>query len=95
MEPEGSLQCSQETATGLCPKSYEFSPYLPTLFRKIILILSSCLRLGFWASVSSMLYNEGILRIYKHPHARYMPRPSHRPWSVVLIISGEEYKLRM
>jgi hypothetical protein len=28
MEPHGSLLCSQEPATGLCPYSGESSPYL-------------------------------------------------------------------
>jgi hypothetical protein len=32
MEPEDSLLCSQETATGPYPKSNESSPHLPTLY---------------------------------------------------------------
>jgi hypothetical protein len=32
MEPEASLPCSQEPATGYYPESDEFSPQIPTLF---------------------------------------------------------------
>jgi hypothetical protein len=32
MEPEGSLQCSQEPATAPHPEPDESSPYLPILF---------------------------------------------------------------
>jgi hypothetical protein len=32
MEPEGSLPCLQEPATGPCPKQDESSPYLYILF---------------------------------------------------------------
>jgi len=35
MEPEGSLLCSQQPATGPYPKPDAFSPHLPTLFPKI------------------------------------------------------------
>jgi len=46
MEPEGSLQYSQEHATGLYPEPDAPSPYLPTLLPlRSILILSHHLRL--------------------------------------------------
>jgi len=32
MEPEGTLQCSQEPATGLYNESHEYSPHPDTLF---------------------------------------------------------------
>jgi len=32
MEPEGSLPCSQETATGPCYEPDESSPHLPIIF---------------------------------------------------------------
>jgi hypothetical protein len=35
MEPAGSLQCSQEPATGHCPEPDESSPHLLTHFAKI------------------------------------------------------------
>jgi hypothetical protein len=31
MEPEGSVPCSQEPATGLCPEPDQSSPYHPVL----------------------------------------------------------------
>jgi hypothetical protein len=47
MEPEGSLPCSQEPATGHYPELHASSPHLSILFLlKSILILSSHLRLG-------------------------------------------------
>jgi hypothetical protein len=42
MEPEGSLLCSQQPATGPHPEPEESNPHLPKLSR---LILSSHLRL--------------------------------------------------
>jgi hypothetical protein len=35
MEPEGSLQCSQESAIGPYPEPDESSPYCATLFLEI------------------------------------------------------------
>jgi len=35
VEPDGSLPCSQEPATGPCPKSRESSPQLQPYFSKI------------------------------------------------------------
>jgi hypothetical protein len=32
MDPEGSLPCSQEPATGLYPELDESSPHTPTIF---------------------------------------------------------------
>jgi len=46
MEPEGSLPCSQEPATGPYPQPDASSPQLPTLFLKIYSILSFYLPLG-------------------------------------------------
>jgi hypothetical protein len=34
MEPEGSLPCSQQPATGLYPKPDASIPHVPTLFPK-------------------------------------------------------------
>jgi hypothetical protein len=46
MEPEGSLSCSEEPATGPNPEPDESNPHPETLFLSPILILSSHLRLG-------------------------------------------------
>jgi hypothetical protein len=32
MEPEVSLMCSQDPATGPCPEPFEFSPHAHTIF---------------------------------------------------------------
>jgi len=32
MEPEGSLQCSQDPTTSPYPEPVAFSPHIPTLF---------------------------------------------------------------
>jgi hypothetical protein len=45
MEPEGSLQCSQEPSTGPYLKPDESSPYHPILYPSIIR-LSNHVRLG-------------------------------------------------
>jgi hypothetical protein len=47
MQPEGSLSCSQQPATGLYFESDKSNPHRQTLFpRRSISILSSHLRLG-------------------------------------------------
>jgi hypothetical protein len=46
MEHEGSLQCSQELATGPCLEPDEYSPHYVTISLRSILILSSQLRVG-------------------------------------------------
>jgi len=47
MEPEGSLPCSQDPATGPYPEPDESSPHLPTLLLlRSILTLPSRPRLG-------------------------------------------------
>jgi len=52
MEPEDSLPCSKEPATGLCPELDASSPHLPSLFHQwnwickkqsMDFILESCL----------------------------------------------------
>jgi hypothetical protein len=46
MEPEGSLPCSQEPATGTHPEPDESSPHPDSLFLTMHFIASGYLRLG-------------------------------------------------
>jgi hypothetical protein len=46
MEPEGSLPCSQNPATDPYPEPDYSRPYPHSIFLRLILILSSHLRLG-------------------------------------------------
>jgi hypothetical protein len=55
IESEGSLPCSKEPATGPYPKPNESSPYPHLIWLRLILILSSLLRLGLPSGVSFRL----------------------------------------
>jgi len=74
MGPDGSLPCSQETATSYYPAPDESSPqfYHPFSLRSIP-TLSFHLRM----SLSLRLSNQNIARIFHLCHACYMPRPTH------------------
>jgi len=60
MKPEGLFPCSQETATGHCPKSVEFTP---RRFLKIHLnsLLSTHLRLGRQSGLFSSGFRTKLL----------------------------------
>jgi hypothetical protein len=64
MEPEGSLQRSQQLATGRSPEPYESSPHLAPNFPKIHLniILPSTPRFPDW-SLPSRLTNQNFVCI--------------------------------
>jgi hypothetical protein len=55
MEPEDSLQCSQEPTTGFYPEPDESNQHPQTIYLRSILILSSHVRLG----LSNGLFSSG------------------------------------
>jgi hypothetical protein len=74
MESEGSLPCSQETATGPYFESDESSPYHPILFP-----LAFHLRLGLPSGIFPFGFPTKILHIRHLSHAYYIPYSSHPP----------------
>jgi hypothetical protein len=81
MEPEGSLSCSQEPATGPYPEPDESNhipkPYFPNFHFNII--LPSTPRSSEW-SRPLRLSNQNDVRICLLHHARYIPRSFYSPW---------------
>jgi len=78
MEPEGSLPCSQQRATGPYPEPGEYGPHFPTLSRSILILISH-LRLGFPNCLFPSRFPTNIFYGFNFFHAYYMHRPSHPP----------------
>jgi hypothetical protein len=76
MQPEDSLLCSQQPATGPYPEADESSPHLLTVFQRSILILSSHAHLDFRVVFPSGF--QTILYVFLISYASYMPRPCYR-----------------
>jgi hypothetical protein len=79
MEPEGSLPCSQEPATGLSQMNtvHTISSYFSKIYFNIILSpkpMSSQWSLSFWLS------HQNPICFLRLPHTCYMPCPSHPAW---------------
>jgi len=94
MEPEGSLPCSQDPATGSYPEPYASSSHPPTLIPKIHsnVILPLTPKSSEW-SLPFRISDQNIVHISHLSSACYMPRPSNPPlfdltnniwWSVKL-----------
>jgi hypothetical protein len=81
MEPECSLPCSQQSATGPCLKPDESNPHLPTLFPKIHsnITLPSMPRSSEWP-LPLRFSDHHLISISHISHACYMPRQPHPPW---------------
>jgi hypothetical protein len=63
MEPESSLRCSQQPATGPCPEAEASSPQLPNCFPK-----NHC-------NISS----PSTLMSFNFPYQKFLPRVLHAP----------------
>jgi hypothetical protein len=94
MEPGGSLPCSQEPATGLCPEPDAFSPKPHPISQRPVLIVSSHLRLSLLSGLfpseftTKILYVRLFSPIYATRHAHLILHGM-----ILLIILGEEYEL--
>jgi len=84
MESEGSLPCSQDPPTGLCPEPDEFSPQFSPYFPKVHsnIILPPTPRTYQW-SLRFRYPNQNIVRTSYHILLDL----------ITLIIFGEAYKL--
>jgi len=87
MEHEGSLQCSQEPATGLCPEPDASNSHLPTLF-----LISFHLRQGLPRDVFHSGFPTKILCLSLRCVLHVLTISSHHDL-IILIILGEAYKL--
>jgi hypothetical protein len=82
MEPESSLSCSENLATGPYPEKNESSLYHPILYlQDSFLILSSNLRLSLPSGLFPFTF-------------RYVSNHLILLDLIILIMFGEEYKLR-
>jgi len=80
LEPERSLRCSQETATGPCPEPSESSPQTHTL-------------ISLWRIL--LVYAPLSQYVPSGMHLSYATCVLHVPSMITLIISTEEYNLRI
>jgi hypothetical protein len=82
MEPESSLQCSQEPAVHPCSAPHKYSQHSQRLFPKIHfnIILSSTPRPYEWSPPFFTLYYQNSMCIWHNLHAFCMSRSSPYPW---------------
>jgi hypothetical protein len=94
MEPEGLLPCSQEPDTGNCPDPEGSSPHSKPILLRLILVLSSHLRVDLPSGLVPSDFPTRILYEFLISPMRMRAIFLHHLLDLItLIIFGEKYKL--